>query len=237
MIDDKIKRTTVVTEAMHKIKEMISSDKYKVGDKLPTEAELAERFGTGRSSIREAIKVFQYLGILETRVPKGTFICPSSNIAAEFFTWFALLEQKYINEILEMRELFEQKGIYNLIQEFAVSHEKAERVLAELEEQIANMETAISEKDSAALAAVDFEFHRILVAEAENTLFLSIYDLLKSFTIDEMSRTHKAYEDLHKLIDEHRVIINAIKTENDREAIKFHASHFPLIRKNLQKNI
>lgn len=90
--DERIKRSSVVTEAMQRIKDLISSGKYSVGDKLPTEHELAQRFGIGRSSIREAIKVFQYLGILETVVPKGTFICRSSNMISEFFTWSALLE-------------------------------------------------------------------------------------------------------------------------------------------------
>ena len=45
------------------------------GDKIPTEAELAESMGVGRNSIREAIKILVYLGVLEIRRAEGTFVC------------------------------------------------------------------------------------------------------------------------------------------------------------------
>lgn len=52
---EQIQQKTVVAQAMEKIRELITSGFYKPGDKIPTEQELAEHFGIGRSSIREAI--------------------------------------------------------------------------------------------------------------------------------------------------------------------------------------
>jgi len=230
---DKIKQQTVVTEAMHRIKTMIESNKYKVGDKLPTESQLAESFGIGRSSIREAIKVFQYLGILETKVPKGTFICETSNIAAEFFTWFAVLEKNYVFEILEMREAFEQKGINNLIRDYKNGEEQARTAIAMLEERLDDFAVAIERRDYARLTEIDFRFHRILISYSNNTLFLKIYDQLKEFTSTEMHRTHTNYKDISVLLEEHKCILDAILHNDFQLAIQFHASHFPLIRTNL----
>ena len=45
------------------------------GDKIPTEGEMAENMGVGRNSIREAIKILVYLGVLEIRRAEGTFVC------------------------------------------------------------------------------------------------------------------------------------------------------------------
>lgn len=236
MQDDKIKQKTVVTEAMHRIKVMIESNKYNVGDKIPTEAQLAEMFGIGRSSIREAIKVFQYLGILETQVPKGTFISPSSNIAAEFFTWFSVLEKKYVFEILEMREVFEQKGIYNLTEDFNNEKKSAFETLEALKDLLEELKKAVRAKDYERLTEIDFNFHRMLIDYSHNTLFLSIYDHLKSFTTTEMHETHKTYTDLSKLITIHKQILEAILTHDNELAIRFHASHFPLIKDNLRNS-
>jgi len=234
MVNEKIYRTSVVTEAMYRIKNMISSEKYQIGDKIPTETELAERFGIGRSSIREAVKVFQYLGILEARVPKGTFICEASNIAAEFLTWFALLSKKDIYEILEIREVFEQKGVYTIIKNLTTNPIKANETITQLEHEIIKMKAAINEKDFKTILLADFNFHKILIRETENTLFLSIYEVLHGFTQDEMQKTHESYRNLNQLIEQHLNIIEAIKSGDHKKAIDAHAEHFPLIRINLQ---
>ena len=235
MKSEKIQRTSVVTEAMHRIKDLISSEKYQIGDKIPTEVALAERFGIGRSSIREAIKVFQYLGILEARVPKGTFICESSNIASEFLTWFALLEQKDINEILEIREVFEQKGVYNLIAKFQTAPDEAASVISLLEEQVQIMQIAVQKQEYDEIINADFYFHKILIQQTENRLFLAIYNVLHRFTQDEMQTTYVNYDDLNELMEDHDVIINAIKSGDHQTAISTHARHFPLIREYLIK--
>jgi DNA-binding FadR family transcriptional regulator len=81
--DERIYQKTVVVQAMEKIRLLLTSGQYKPGDKIPTEHELIERFGIGRSSIREALKIFQHLGILKSQVSKGTFLCDKSRLSTE----------------------------------------------------------------------------------------------------------------------------------------------------------
>ena len=88
---DKIRQQTVVAQVMGEIRELIASNAYAAGDKIPTEKELAERFGVGRSSIREAIKIFTYLGVLESRAALGTFVRDRSQISSEALSWSLLL--------------------------------------------------------------------------------------------------------------------------------------------------
>ena len=42
-----------------KLREMIMQESLKTGAKLPAEAELMERFGVSRSTVREAVKILQ----------------------------------------------------------------------------------------------------------------------------------------------------------------------------------
>lgn len=62
----------------HGLKEMILTEGYRQGDALPSEAKLIERFVCSRSSIREALKQLQTLGIVEIRRGIGTFVGPLS---------------------------------------------------------------------------------------------------------------------------------------------------------------
>ena len=58
----------VVEEVLH----AISTGLYTVGDKLPSEQEIAELTGVSRPSVREALGVLRFVGILETKVGDGT---------------------------------------------------------------------------------------------------------------------------------------------------------------------
>ena len=54
-----------------RLKTFILEGDLKPGDRLPTEAELATRFGVSRPSLREAIKSLEFLGIVEARRGRG----------------------------------------------------------------------------------------------------------------------------------------------------------------------
>lgn len=68
----KIKNKSVVQTVVDSITKAIINGELRPGDKIPTEMELADSFGVGRNSIREAIKILVYYGILEIRRAEGT---------------------------------------------------------------------------------------------------------------------------------------------------------------------
>ena len=53
---------------------LIQEEPIPVGEKIPNEFELAERFGVGRSTIREAVKGLVSRGMLEVRRGSGTYV-------------------------------------------------------------------------------------------------------------------------------------------------------------------
>jgi GntR family transcriptional regulator, transcriptional repressor for pyruvate dehydrogenase complex len=64
----------VYVAIVHRIREMISNDGLQSGDKIPSERELSERLNVGRSSVREALRALELLGLIETRRGEGTFL-------------------------------------------------------------------------------------------------------------------------------------------------------------------
>lgn len=70
-----LKRESTLSQlVLESIQESIRSGEFRPGEALPSERELAERYGVGKSSIREAVKMLQVLGVVETAQGRGTYL-------------------------------------------------------------------------------------------------------------------------------------------------------------------
>lgn len=64
----------IYLDVVEKLRGMIEADGLSSGDKIPSERELSERLKVGRSSVREALRALELLGLIETRRGEGTYI-------------------------------------------------------------------------------------------------------------------------------------------------------------------
>ena len=230
---DKIKHKTVVEQVMEKIRKLIASGEFKAHDRLPTENELAVMFGTGRSSIREAIKVFNYLGVLESRAAKGTYVCSRSNISTEALTWSMLLGQDDYYELIDMRAAMELWSMVALTGKYGADPESVRETLQMLENQLSEMRSAIENGNSASLARADYNFHCVIIDSGQNALFSSIYDILRSFMREEIEKSHKDFTDIQTIIQEHQLFIDAVKSGNIVIAQQTVLNHIADIKRRL----
>lgn len=76
----KISRTNISDEVATWLTEAIENGRFKPGDKLPSVAQLAKELGVGRSSVREALRHQQALGLVELQHGKGTFVTATKPI-------------------------------------------------------------------------------------------------------------------------------------------------------------
>ena len=61
-------------QTVRRLQEAITSGRWPVHSKIPTEADLAAELGVGRSTIREAVRILAHLGMLEPAPGRGTFV-------------------------------------------------------------------------------------------------------------------------------------------------------------------
>ncbi len=207
-----IKQKTVVAQVMEQIRELIASGEYNVGDKIPTEGELAAMFGLGRSSIREALKVFNYLGILESKAALGTFVSNSTNISSEALSWAILLGKNELFEMVEIRGALEAWTLLKISEQSLGNPDTARKLADELESVIGSFRTAIKRESIEELIEADYEFHRVLIGYCGNSLFTTIYDLLRDFMLEEIKATYVIFESYDYAVDEHMAIIDSIKS-------------------------
>ena len=70
-----LKKESVVQSVINCLTDAMRNKQLKPGDRIPPEPELAASMGVARSSVREAIKILTYLGVLESKRSEGTFVC------------------------------------------------------------------------------------------------------------------------------------------------------------------
>lgn len=230
----KIRQKTVVEQVMEKIKELIALGQYKVNDRIPTENELAKMFGIGRSSIREAIKIFNYLGVLESHPAKGTFVCDRSNISTEALTWSILLGKDELYELIEFRGAIELWSQIHLAQKYKEDPDSVAEILDALQLNIENMKKAIEQKDAAKLGLLDYDFHSIIIGGSGNAVFSSIYSVLRYFMREQIKKVHMNYEDLSSIVYNHQKIVEAVKTGDIVSAMEESREHIEATKERLR---
>ena len=230
----RVERNTVVYQVMNKIKELIASGKFMVNERIPTETELTQMFGTGRSTIREAIKIFNYLGVLESIPSKGTFVCDRSKISSEALTWSVLLGKDELDELLELREIMEQRGLVRLLGLVAENREAAAPHLMKLQHQVDNLRRAINGPSQDDLISANYEFHKRIVELTGNRLFISFYDTLKSYMFNIILKNISKSEQ-ERILKEHIDILEAVKSGDAALTLEKHSRHIRTIGSNLSE--
>lgn len=93
---------------VEKLRNMIEIDGLNPGDKIPSERELSERLSVGRSSVREALRALELLGLIETRRGEGTFIKDfQEHKLVELLGTFFLQNTKVKKDLAETKQLLE----------------------------------------------------------------------------------------------------------------------------------
>jgi GntR family transcriptional repressor for pyruvate dehydrogenase complex len=99
----------VYVEILRKIYRIIEEDGLGAGDKIPSERELSERLKAGRSSVREALRSLEFLGIIETRRGEGTYLKEfGEHQLIDLLGMFILQEKKAKADLVETKWLIEQ---------------------------------------------------------------------------------------------------------------------------------
>jgi DNA-binding FadR family transcriptional regulator len=230
----KIKRKTVVTQVMEKVRQLIASGQFKAGDRIPTEGELAAHLGIGRSSIREAIKVFNYLGVLDSRTAKGTFVCDRANISAEALTWSILLGRDDYLDLIDTRGAIEMWSLVQLTESYARDPALVSEPLRTMEKQLERMRRAIAAGEREELARADYDFHAAAIAGCGNRLFSAVYGVLRAFMYEEIEKSHQAFTDISTILQSHERFLGALRSGDALVAQRTVREHIASIKKHLE---
>jgi DNA-binding FadR family transcriptional regulator len=231
----KIRQNTIVEQVLHNVKELIANGTFKVGDKIPTEVELTQMFGVGRSSVREAIKILQYLGIVEMHPSKGTFVCDCSNLSKEVVTWAMLLGKRDFFELMGVRGAIESSSLRTLFSRDDIPEKEWEEYLEIMRSSCVKM---VNSNSIDLFIAEDYRFHETIIKASQNSIFIDIYHTLRSFMHEEIKRafTSAAENHLDKVHEEHVSILRFIEEKKPDKAFEWLNTHLENIDERVRQS-
>ncbi|MBC6445667.1 FadR/GntR family transcriptional regulator [Actinokineospora xionganensis] len=165
----------VTDEAIEKIKAMIVNGELGPGSRLPKEADLAERLGLSRSSLREAVKALSLIRVLHVRQGDGTYVTslePDLLLDAMGFM-VDFHQDDTVLQFLEVRRILEPAATA-----------MAAKTMTDAD--VAELRAILDELDEdptvEALVANDLKFHSRIAAGSGNTVLCSLIDGLSGPT-------------------------------------------------------
>ncbi|SRR6266700_1040889 len=197
-----IKRPKVYEEVARQIERLILK-KLSPGDKLPAERELAEMLGVSRSSIRDAVRSLELVGLVEPRQGAGTVVCEISEKAVTSPLTNALVHKRQlVDELLDFRKILEPP-LAARAAEHADADDIAEMkaILDRHDAKVQSGELAI-EEDSA--------FHYRIALASGNSVVLKVLNVLMDLLRETRSLSLQSEGRPQKSLAGHRRILAAI---------------------------
>lgn len=206
------KAIKLADQVIYDLQRDISLGKYKTGELIPPEPVLMERFGVGRSTIREAIKTLSNAGILKVQQGAGTFVCELKTVSEPLDQ---RLRRAAMQEVNHVRQLLEVE-----IVQLAVQHRQQED-LDVMQSLLEERWRAIEADDYGASADADIRFHKAVATASHNSVLADLYQTFTGVIMDgfrHRERPHVSqFRQTHEL---HVQLATAIAQQKPEKAIQ-----------------
>ena len=211
-------RTTLTADICRKMVSQLIRGNWAEGEKIPAERELCQKLGVGRASLREALKALEIMGMIETRLGDGTYVCRRSEFFSRPLLWaIASSSEADARELIEARTVIEVE-----LAGLAAEHAVAEN-LREIGEHIDRMETA--RKNPEDFVRADVEFHLAIGRAASNGILMNALHLIRNLLHEWILRAVSAKGVSEKAVVQHRRVLAAIRSKDRAAARKEMRKH------------
>ena len=217
-------KTRVSKGIIDQVRDLISSGRLKPGDRLPSERELAQTFGVGRSTVREAIRSMESLGLIEVRAGEGTFLAGptarsthdplTANLFNAWSTHFKLFEVRAVLEP-SLAALAARRATPEQIQVLR-------GILADQEREILRGETGKKE---------DSAFHQLIAEASGNEILHRIADSLMTLLGGTRDTSLQHSGRPSRSLKQHWAILDAIEGRNSGAAERRMREHIRSIER------
>ncbi len=223
------RREPLATEIARRILEYLLAGHIELGKRLPSERTLAETLGVGRSVVREALKSFSLLGLIEVRPGDGTYLRRAeSELLPQALEWGLLLGERRVVDLIEARRHLEV-----LVAGLAAERRTPDDLQA-LRTYLAQMQSAT---DTASFVAADLAFHLRTTEAAANLTLLQIMASIRSLLQVCISRVRSAEVDNARSCAEHEMVLRALEQGDPTAARAAMEAHMESATSRLQETI
>lgn len=222
------------------IEQDIIEKKYKAGEPLPSQQELAQTYNVSSRSVREAFKHLEAKGLVKISQGKRAIVLANnlnqfvnslsrsliSTHSTDKKLLLDLMQVRITVEVSASRELSRlgQRGL--LVKSLDNLATKMEQLLPRLQ---ANEPKAFEEWNSH-----DFLFHKTLIESNENIILSAIYENLSPLLYESMGRISNTFSELERSTREHRYLVEALENGQTDLAVALALVHLNAIKAKLE---
>ncbi|PAS96991.1 MAG: GntR family transcriptional regulator [Candidatus Dactylopiibacterium carminicum] len=204
------------------IVEAMSSGEFPESGRLPTETELAERYGVSRPTVREALSRLRLDGLIASRRGSGSFVLrrPDRNIKR-----FAPIES-----IADVQRCFAFRVALESTGAGLVADLRTPRDLDEIQRCFEQMERARCEDDNESFVEGDLQFHLAVARASQNVFFVTALDMIveqmrvgMKLALNLSLERERVWREMVQI--EHKEILTAIEKGSSvdaSEGMRFH---------------
>lgn len=213
-----IKADSLKEVFVSRFEELILSGRLSIGQKLPSERELAIQLNVSRPVVHEGLVELASKGLITLRPRSGAIVNDyrkegSPDILNSLFNYHqGKLDPKMLNGILSMRILFEVETARLAALNRTEEHVAQFREILELEEQT-------DHTDVEALTEIDFQFHHLITMATDNLIYPLLLNSMKKIYTNLSGQFFTDPSVVPQVFSFHREMTGAIETGNGKRAV------------------
>jgi GntR family transcriptional repressor for pyruvate dehydrogenase complex len=216
-------RQTLGQQVATQLAAMVTSGKWRTGERLPPEMELCKTLHIGRSTLREALKSLAFVGLVQMRHGEGTFVAQGTEHLLDRILAKGLIRsEKAVADVCETR----------LILETELAALSAERItdseLAAIGKLVERMGQHLEAED-ASFEDLDLEFHLQLAASSKNPVLQQLMNPIRDLVFEWIVKSQQFPGLRLNAHQQHQAILQALiqrKPEKARKAMRDHLETF-----------
>ncbi len=159
------RRAGLVDQVIEQLRDAVTQEEWPIGQRIPTEPELATQLGVGRNTVREAVRALAHTGLLEVRQGDGTYVRATSEVSGAI----RRLCGSELREVLQVRRILEVEGAR------LAARERTDEEVTVLRDLLARRDLDQRDRRWEDFARTDAEFHFAVVQCGHNTLLTEMY--------------------------------------------------------------
>jgi len=230
LVFETIRKNTAPEMVVEQMLKKISNGEIATGARLPSQRDLAQSFGVGRSSIREALNALAVMGYLDVQQGRGTFIArelPGTDLSMAKLK--PALQAASLLDLIELRETLECRAAELASERIEARH------FSQLRQSLRDMEE--SAEDYQRFLKADLQFHTALAEATGNRIFSEMLRFLlekvvghhEKFKTSLLSPAYRSHS-----IDTFKQMLACLEKEDGRGAGEWMREHLNAIRRELK---
>lgn len=207
----KVARSTLTSDIYAQLVAHLINGIWSEGQRIPPERELGVQLGVGRTSLREALKALEIMGMIETRLGDGTYVCNRSEFLSRPLLWAIMgSDSSDASELIEARRFIEAE-LVTLASSRATPGDM--KVIGDYMDE---MELHLG--DPVAFQEADINFHLAVAKAAHNRILQNALHLIRNLMQQWIGRALTGQGVPEAALEQHKQIFLAIAKRNPERA-------------------